>query len=221
MCEICGGDMPAFYQIDQILFNRTQVDQFICSDCQHQFCPIDPKHVCLGCGKSADTLCDDCLQWQRYGKQLLNNQALYEYNTIMQTYFRTYKFEGGYHLKNIFCAEMSRALRGRRIIVPIPAAEDTLHERGFNQVEGLLSHVKYQQWLKVRWIQKDNQVKKNRRERLSTRQPFILQVTPEVVRSQEVMLVDDVYTTGRTLYHAADLLYANGVKNVCSITLAR
>ncbi|MGH2325015.1 ComF family protein [Leuconostoc lactis] len=38
---------------------------------------------------------------------------------------------------------------------------------------------------------------------------------------QRVLLVDDVYTTGNTLYHAATLLYQLGAKEVKSLSLAR
>ncbi|WP_239061178.1 ComF family protein [Fructobacillus tropaeoli] len=38
---------------------------------------------------------------------------------------------------------------------------------------------------------------------------------------KRVLVVDDVYTTGRTLYHAADCLYQAGARFVSSASLAR
>ena len=51
--------------------------------------------------------------------------------------------------------------------------------------------------------------------------PFLLAVTSEKIRNQKVLLVDDVYTTGRTLFHGAELLYKNGAETVKSLTFAR
>ena len=50
---------------------------------------------------------------------------------------------------------------------------------------------------------------------------FLIEVSKEKIRNQRVLLVDDVYTTGRTLFHAAELLYKNGAETVKSLTFAR
>ena len=52
-------------------------------------------------------------------------------------------------------------------------------------------------------------------------QPFELLESNGKIRKQRVLLVDDVYTTGRTLFHAAELLYENGAETVKSLTFAR
>ncbi len=65
------------------------------------------------------------------------------------------------------------------------------------------------------------QSEKSREERLQMTQPFELKVSKEKIRNQRVLLVDDVYTTGRTLFHAAELLYKNGAETVKSLTFAR
>ena len=52
-------------------------------------------------------------------------------------------------------------------------------------------------------------------------QPFELRVANGKIRNQKVLLVDDVYTTGRTLFHGAELLYKNGAEAVESLTFAR
>ena len=46
------------------------------------------------------------------------------------------------------------------------------------------------------------QSEKNRQERLLTTQPFLLLEGHKKYLQQEIILFDDVYTTGRTLYHA-------------------
>lgn len=67
------------------------------------------------------------------------------------------------------------------------------------------------------------QAGKSRQERLRLVQPFQLRAT---LREQPICLFDDVYTTGRTLFHAKDLFWRSGpfwqgTENLISISLAR
>ena len=131
-----------------------------------------------------------------------------------------YKFAGDYRLRAVFAAEFTAAIRQKRaeVVVPIPVTQAT---RGFNQVTGLLDGVKLTPCLQHRTLEKTAQSHKSRRERLQTPQPFALSGPVADLAGKRVLLVDDVYTTGRTLYHAADLLYQAGAANVISISLAR
>nr|WP_165861000.1 phosphoribosyltransferase [Lactiplantibacillus pentosus] len=45
--------------------------------------------------------------------------------------------------------------------------------------------------------------------------------TPTDITGQSILIVDDIYTTGRTIRHAASLLLENGAKSVTGLTLAR
>lgn len=65
------------------------------------------------------------------------------------------------------------------------------------------------------------QSQKARQDRMETPQPFKLVMGTERLRQQRVILVDDIYTTGRTMRHAADLIIENGAKSVTGLTLAR
>lgn len=60
---------------------------------------------------------------------------------------------------------------------------------------------------------------KDRQERLATPQPFVLEESGPFV-GQRIVLIDDIYTTWRTLYHAAELLSNKGCQEIISVTLA-
>ncbi|MEI2414047.1 phosphoribosyltransferase family protein [Ligilactobacillus salivarius] len=53
---------------------------------------------------------------------------------------------------------------------------------------------------------------------MKTQQPF--EYIGDKLQGNYV-IIDDVYTTGRTLYYAQELLLKNGASRVCSVTLAR
>lgn len=63
----------------------------------------------------------------------------------------------------------------------------------------------------------EKQAKKSRFERIMMKNPF-KQTEPF---NKPVVLVDDIYTTGRTLRHAAQLLTENGCPEVYALTLCR
>ena len=133
-----------------------------------------------------------------------------------------YKFQGQYHLRAVFQQSLQKVINQMDydFLVPIPVTNHTMRTRGFNQVTGLIENVQYTELIKHREKQKVTQSKKDRQSRLKTKQPFFLDKDINL-RGRKVLLVDDIYTTGRTLYHAAELCYQNGCKRVQSLSLAR
>ena len=63
------------------------------------------------------------------------------------------------------------------------------------------------------------QSSKNREERLNSQQCFTL--AKDVLLPEKILLIDDVYTTGKTLQLARELLLEAGVKEVLTFSLAR
>ena len=195
----------------------------LCANCQDKFTPITAQH-CPTCGRQQETVavCHDCERW---GTATLRNRALFRYDAGMKAYMQQYKFQGDYALRKALQAPLQQALEQENydVLVPIPIDQQTWLTRGFNQVTGWLHGQPYQQALVVKATHKDQpQSAKTRAQRLLTPQPFQLdpRVAPDLA-NQRVLLLDDVYTTGRTLRHAAAQIYLGGAKAVTSLTLAR
>ncbi|GEA98189.1 phosphoribosyltransferase [Levilactobacillus brevis] len=194
----------------------------ICAPCQGRLSPISGQH-CPQCGRQQTTcqLCQDCQRWD----QPLVNRALYCYDAEMKAYMQQYKFQGDYALRRVLQRALATALTQLTydILVPVPIAQSTWQSRGFNQVTGWLTGQAYYQVLQV--IDQDKatpQSAKNRTQRLLTPQPFTLAPqAKDLCHGQRVLLLDDVYTTGRTLRHAATQINLTGAKAVTSLTLAR
>lgn len=227
-CLICQRLLNYSISSKWIFSFQALEEKFICEDCLFQFEKIEGQ-ICNGCGRKWKTaICDDCHRWQGQGKQLLKNRALYCYqNEAMRSYFEQYKFQGDYYLRKIFQAEFQQFIlklyppRHWKYCV-IPVDNQTLNEqRYFNQVEGLVENLKVERLLRMK-DQPDRikQSHKNRQERLKTSQPFELIQKVEVA-DQAIVLIDDIYTTGQTLYHAQDILLKAGANKVVSVTLAR
>lgn len=159
---------------------------------------------------------------KKYG-YILTNHSLYKYNSAMKDFMHRYKFQGDYRLRYVFQRQFTDLIRkcGSDVIIPIPVNSRTMQTRGFNQVSGLIENsISIKHLLLAKSTVKSvPQSLKNRQERLKTQQPFLIH-HPDFIMNKSVTLVDDIYTTGRTLYHAANLCREAGCRVINSVTLA-
>ncbi|MFL1696481.1 ComF family protein [Weissella kandleri] len=225
-CEYCQQQVAPDWNLVAFLMNSPQQLKSLCDHCLSRFQMISSA-TCFGCGRLNDGLCYDCMRWQRQGQPLLQNNALYEYNMMMKWYFQNYKVKGGYHLRQVFSEIFTAHIKSRladkaSCLVPIPVSKATLKQRGFNQVQGLLkNNLVFKDWLMCKRENKVTQSSLDRSQRMQGVSPFQLNASQEAVVNQHIVLIDDIYTTGRTLYWAADVFYSYGATSVTSITLAR
>lgn len=220
-CLICNAHLNWQPDIWSLLRFSPLKKPVICEHCTQGFTKIGSTSLCAGCGRQRGKLCDDCRYWQSQ-YPLIHNKSIYCYNLQMKEYMQAYKFTGDYRLRMVFQNEFTNFVKAQNadIVIPIPVSNYTMQTRGFNQVCGLLDIPVSLDILKHKFAYKGiPQSAKTRRERLITEQPFKI-VATERLEGQSVLLVDDIYTTGRTIYHAANLCYQAGCKSVRSITLA-
>jgi len=147
--------------------------------------------------------------------------SLYTYNDAMKTYLRQYKFLKDAALAAVFSDKLREVpiLKGRTA-VPVPMHQERLAERTFPQVEELLvqAGIPFVQLLEKTTAR--NLGRLGRKERMESEPLFTLSDGAEVYRADYV-LVDDLYTTGTTLHHAAHILKKSGARSVAALTLIR
>ncbi|MDN5013441.1 DNA utilization protein GntX [Streptococcus sanguinis] len=191
-----------------------------CSTCYQKFEGIPEEH-CPRCFRDGQSdLCTDCQKWEKEGNPV-QHQSLFTYNEAMKNYFNQYKFQGDYVLRFVFAKAAKKAVKMFRehIIVPIPVSIEKFQARGFNQVQGILdaANLSYRNILE----KKDTlaQSSKTREERLQTQQAF--KIKNGVDLPDKILLVDDIYTTGKTLQLAKQILLEAGVKEILTFSIAR
>ncbi|KXH84186.1 hypothetical protein AU377_05160 [Sporosarcina sp. HYO08] len=138
----------------------------------------------------------------------------------MREFLHQYKFLQDVALADVFSKELRSYLRKEGTIVPIPMHLEKKRERTFAHVDELLKSagISYSHLLEKTGTEVMGE--KTKEQRLSMAPLFRLKENIEKIDGIYI-LVDDIYTTGTTLRHAAALLKEAGATRVEAVTLIR
>ncbi len=112
------------------------------------------------------------------------------------------------------------------LIVPVPLHESKLRKRGYNQsdyfAKGLSQalEIPWDGTALVRKSKNETQTRKSRAERFKNVSGIFDLGAAAAIKNQRVLLVDDVITTGATLFASAQPLLAGGCNSISLATLA-
>ena len=237
-CSCCSKDIFQNLTFSEIIgVSKYRLPQ-TCSVCRAQFHLLETRG-CSGCQKpihfnlestkkkvkSIPVYCSDCQEWKKkYPTYDFQHRAFFVYDENMKAWLNQYKFMGDIRLAGTFAYKWTQIKKEYTtyIYCPIPLSEKRRTERGFNQVSEMLkaARIPFQMLLK-REKHLLAQAKNTRKERLEMPQPFELAVTFSKIQNKKILIIDDVYTTGQTLFHAADCLQVAQPKIIRTISLAR
>lgn len=203
-----------------------------CSSCSEKLSLIHAP-TCLICGREqnpAQKICSDCSRWQanyRMKNLIIYNRSVYHYDDFIKTIIARWKYRGDYQLYQLFTITFQEKFKQYfpnlpkpTYLVPIPLSSERLKHRAFNQAEALAQLLPYPSLNILTRREGEKQSKKNRKQRIMMKNPFTLnRELPAEAKS--VILIDDIYTTGTTLRHAATLIQQAGCEQIYSYTLAR
>jgi competence protein ComFC len=211
-------------------------DPLLCKACNGKL-ELIKGEICRICGRSFSLFpeqyrqgdcCNDCIRWEEddeWSGILVKNHALYVYNDFLKEVIAKLKYRGDAEIIKAFHPPMKRLVKkydSKHIVVPIPLSKERNYERGFNQAELLAREISSNvQLLLKRSTHEQKQSKKNRQERMKKREnPFEIEETT-IIKGVNILLVDDIYTTGSTLRYAAKALINAGARSVSSLTIGR
>ena len=227
-CLVCDEGMKQALTWRSLL--KQAEARAICEGCEGKLNRITGE-TCKMCSRELDgnystgDLCLDCSRWERdreWGGYLSKNISLFHYNEYLKDIIAKYKYRGDYALAEVFVPFLKERLKDMEfdLVTVIPLSHERLTERGFNQVQALADLLGIHTVEILTRIHTEKQSKKSRQERMSLPQVFqVMQL--DLLEHKSILIIDDIYTTGTTLRHAAKALITAGAKEVSSITLAR
>lgn len=214
----------------QQIWSFTTIDwPSCCESCQSKFKKCATKGVCRYCQhpliKADETICFDCQQWLKlYDEHYLDHRSIFEYNDFFKDWIRDYKYLGDLRQAQVMVPIMKEYYHqySNYTWTYLPSSPQNYKKRGFNQIQVLFEKagIPYQELFDYNINQLgQSQAKKNKTERLNLVQPFI--INKEKLETKNILIMDDVYTTGTTLIRAKELLFQHSIERCLSITLAR
>ncbi len=201
---------------------------FICSKC---FLDVNlvPGNVCNTCGNftSKKGFCPQCA---RYPVSYSGFRAFAYYDGVIRKSIQQLKYHNdpgiGRYLADFLLTTYQRTTWDADVIVPIPIGETKREQRGYNQAERLAEplaeklELDYQPEALIRIHEKYSQVGLNVEERrANVRDAFMAR--SKLIKDKNVLLVDDVFTSGATMESASSELIQAGANKVWCITLAK
>ena len=201
-CLICSNEFiekPSWSSLFMI-----KQPQVICDKCQNKFEQAEMK--------------DYRKDWEGtiFEGALDSITSIYCYNEFIKDVLHQYKFLQDVELAKIFQEDFVHLKSEPALIVPIPMHPEKLKERTFAQVDELLiaADIPFTQPL-----QKTMNTTQGKKSKLERTQSEILFTVTENVAGKSILLIDDLYTTGTTLHHAAYVLKQSGATSVNALTV--
>ena len=202
-----------------------------CPECMHKLQLFrDDQIFCSGCGGVMDgalAVCSQCLAepirpWH-------HAVAVFPYRKFGKRLIREMKFSTRPELSRPLAVLAAEAIRARGVVpdvlVPVPLHWTRYMLRGYNQAELLADGIGRELKIPVLKVLKRRSSRKKqsllgRRDRHRVTTAFYC-THPEKLRGMQVMLVDDVLTTGATLNAVARALPEISRENLSIVTIAR
>jgi ComF family protein len=198
-----------------------------CEDCQRKVQVLKPP-LCPRCGEPGfESLCPSCRQQPPAFTQL---RAWSLYADPIRTAIHQLKYRRNLGLGEALALPLADFVRSLNwpveAIVPIPLSQKRYQERGYNQVATFAYPLALHLGLPYlgdalhRTRDTRSQVGLSAHERRENVHNAF-QAREKLVRGKQILLVDDVATTGSTLSSAANALLIAGAQAVYAVTLAR
>lgn len=202
--------------------------QRICNDCVQRF--GQPVTRCPTCAQLLTS--DTCSACNDHPSPLDACLCAVEYAYPWADCVARFKFEADVGMARSL-AELMRhapwvepALEAADHVLPMPLSATRLRERGFNQAFELVRHLAPQKadaHTLLRLDHDQHQVGASREERFANVAGSFWLAPDRLhhVRGQRLVLVDDVMTTGASLFEAARTLRLGGATHITALVLAR
>ena len=215
-----------------------QSEHEICGECRKSLTPITGE-VCIKCGKSVELRgmkCEDC-----EGKPFCfeRNISAFVYDPLLRRAIHGFKYSFNPYSAAVFGREMGMRLaqsehsvffaeyRNEFVVVSVPLHKARLKKRGYNQSEILAKEVAAALGMpfvkdciiRTRDTTPQSEIKQIDEREENIKDAFSVE-RPDILKANNVLIVDDIYTTGATINELSRMIKSVSDKRIFAVTLA-
>lgn len=208
-CDICGKDV--FSSIP------------VCDECLKKL-PYNNNKICSICGSPILSMADVCDRCQSKERIYLFSRTPLIYRDEASLLIKKFKYDNHKYLAKFFAYFMAQTYLKNNyhcdLIIPVPLHIKRLKERGFNQAKLLcdelskLVKVETRDDILLRVKQTKTQTKLSYTERQQNLDNAFKAVNKKFIKDKNILVVDDVFTTGATIENCAKMLKNSGAGNI-------
>lgn len=217
-CTLCGHQMAT--------------GQAVCSVCRQEITGLRQEYnTCRNCGRLLEEgdVCNQCLQQLFYFQQAC---VVGPYRDLLRDYVHQFKYQGRRDMAKGFAALLAEVLRRQswldriQLLVPVPLYWKKQAARNYNQSRLLARHladildIPLGTALLVKVSDTPSQTALTREQRMVNVRNTFRAAVPAAVQDRNILLVDDIITTGSTVSECARALLEAGARGVWVAAIA-
>ena len=198
----------------------------VCGFCGEK---INERYTCRKCLNILEYYKEKVYFSSNFGEYLDGILCAFNYKGILKEKMLQLKFHNNKYISKTFGEILSYKITkynlGADIIVPVPICRKRYFERGYNQSEYIAKYVS--KFCDIK-LEKNilKKVKNNKRQslldaterKLNVKDVYAIKEKANV-KGKNILLLDDIYTTGATLNECAKMLKLAGANKIIGITV--
>jgi len=201
--------------------------KYICRECLLKLKSLQ-GHKCKICSKpliSSGDICMECIETPKFFKKVYSP---YKYEGLLRDVIKDFKYNNKPYYYKMLGELLYQHIKDEKIdfdiITYVPLHKNKKRRRGYNQSQliakyiGNRMNVSSEKLIK-RLVDTKPQNQLNREDRKNNLKNTFS--SEKKIKNKNILLVDDVYTTGTTLNACSEALLKVGAKNIYALTLAR
>lgn len=197
---------------------------------RHWLGKLQPCQLCHSDYQAMHSVCQECWQQLPWAHQSVQRQEIQVHIACHYAYpidrlIQLYKYEQKLYLEALLAGTLlSLQLPKVSAVVPMPISTERLVERGYNQslllARQVARQLKVPVWQPIRRLQQHSQKGLSRLERIENIEAQFQINTASKLRYRKVLIIDDVVTTGSSIYALSQQLKALGCQQIYAACVA-
>lgn len=218
----------------------SRAEVYICQPCLEKI-EISQNNICPFCDRPVPNtlICQKCQEYHYLDRLIW---ATSYSNPLIKELIKIFKYhyikELSHPLSQLLIKKCGTCDVPHNVVVPIPLHKRRLQERGFNQAELLAKEVaeyfstplETGVLIRKKYTPPQAKAKNHKKRKEALENAF--EISPgftkkcvaenkNLLKDKTIILIDDVFTSGATLYEAAKVLKGAGAKEVWGLVVAR